>query len=99
MDGNWSSLIAALAAISGILLGWSGRAREARREDKGEAAASAALRADMEYIKRGVDEIKQDLRAQGEDIDRLRERMTKAEENMKSTRYRLDRIEDNETKC
>lgn len=99
MDGNWGPIIAALAALSGILLGWTGRARESRREEKGEAAASAALRADMEYIKRGVDEIKQDLRAQGNDIDLLRERVTKVEETAKNTLHRLDRVEGSEIKC
>ncbi|MEA5059565.1 MAG: hypothetical protein VB049_05975 [Candidatus Pelethousia sp.] len=98
MDGNWGSIIAAIAALSGILVGWVGRAREFNKSNREEAAASAALRADMDYIKSGVDEIKTDLRAQDKDIDQLRERVTKVEENAKSTQHRLDRIEKDITK-
>lgn len=99
MDVNWGAIISAVAAISGVLLGWTARSRDSRREDRGEAAADAALRADMAYIKRGVDEIKQDLRTQGTDIDQLRERITKVEESAKSTLYRLDRMEEAGSKC
>lgn len=94
MDGNWGAVIAAFAALSGILLGWMGRARDSRKDDKSDAAASATLRADVDYIKRGVDDIRLEQKAQATDISSLCERVAKVEESAKSAHHRLDDILD-----
>ncbi|MNU04128.1 hypothetical protein D3C72_2484130 [compost metagenome] len=51
-------------------------------------------RADVEYIKRGVDDIRVDVRMQGQKVDGLAERVTRVEESAKQAHKRLDRLEE-----
>ncbi|WP_438449425.1 hypothetical protein [Gorillibacterium sp. sgz5001074] len=85
--------IAATAAVSGIFLGWNGRNRALKTEIKQEAVTGASLRLDMDYIKRGVDDIKFEQRAQGKRIDELSERVTRVEESSKQAHKRIDRLD------
>ncbi len=94
---EWISIVVAvLAAISGILLGWSARAREKQKEQKQAGYEDGALKTDMEYIKCGVDEIKQDMRMQGRKMDGFAERLVRVEESAKRAHERLDRIDKTE---
>ncbi|MFU1798704.1 hypothetical protein ACM1RC_33030 [Paenibacillus azoreducens] len=87
-------MIAVVSAISGIALGWLGRARTVKEEVAKEAEAGATLQTDVEYIKRGVDDIKVDLRMQGQRVDGLSERVTRVEESTKQAHKRLDKLEE-----
>lgn len=93
-----STAISIVAAISGILLGWWGATRNAKKdivtEVRQEASTSIGLKTDMEYIKRGVDDIRVDVRMQGQRVDGLAERVTRVEESSKQAHKRLDRLED-----
>jgi hypothetical protein len=86
-------LISAAAAISGIILGWLGRSRTVRQDTVDEASQDARLRADMEYIKRGIDDVRLEQRAQGQRFDALAERVTRVEESAKQAHKRIDRLE------
>lgn len=91
---EWISIaIAAIAALSGMLLGWMARAREREKEKKREGYEDGALKTDVEYIKCGVDEIKQDMRLQGQRMDAFAERLTRVEESTKRAHERLARID------
>jgi len=87
-------LIPIVAAASGIALGWLGRTRAIRKDAAQEASVGAALQTDVEYIKRGVDDIKIDVRMQGQRVDGLSERVTRIEESTKQAHKRLDRLEE-----
>ena len=89
-----TAVVGIVAALSGVLLGWSGRARDTRKADKAEAADGAALRQDVEYIKRGVDDIRVEQRATREDMGKLAERVTRVEESAKQAHKRLDRMKE-----
>ena len=94
---EWLSVaIGVIAAISGMALGWSARAREEKKSAKEDGAEDAALKADVGYIKRGVDDIRVDLRAQGQRVDGLTERVTRVEESAKQAHKRLDRLDNKE---
>lgn len=86
-------IISILAAASGIGLGWLGRARAIRKDAAQEAGVGAALQTNVEYIKRGVDDIKIDVRMQGQRVDGIAERVTRIEESAKQAHKRLDHIE------
>ena len=88
-----TAIISVCAAMSGMILGWSTRARDVKRETKSEAASSAFLKADVEYIKRGVDDIRIEQRALGQQFDALSERVTRCEESTKQAHKRLDGME------
>lgn len=47
----------------------------------------------MEYLKRGVDDIRFDIRKQGERLDGQAERLTRVEESAKQAHKRLDKLE------
>ena len=90
---NLPILISAAAAISGIILGWLGRSRTVRQDTVDEASQDARLRADMEYIKRGIDDVRLEQRVQGQRFDALAERVTRVEESAKQAHKRIDRLE------
>ncbi|WP_201319127.1 hypothetical protein [Paenibacillus sp. EPM92] len=88
-----TAAVSVIAAISGISLGWIGRARSIKRDTEQEAGKDAYLRADMDYIKRGVDEVRLEQRAQGQRFDLLSERVTRVEESAKQAHHRLNRLD------
>lgn len=88
------AVIAVIGALSGIALGWSGRSRTIRQDTQSEARQNATMQADMEYIKRGVDDVRLEQRAQGQRFDALSERVTRVEESTKQAHKRIDRLED-----
>lgn len=93
---DWAIIVSATAAISGIVLGWLGRSRAVRHDAAAEAGRDGHLRADVEYIKRGVDDVRIEQRAQGQRFDALAERVTRVEESSKQAHKRIDRMEGGE---
>jgi|SRR5690625_134466 len=90
---EWAVIISAAAAISGIILGWLGRAKASQKEVKAEAETGAVIRSDVDYIKRGVDEMRLEQKDQGRRFDALSERVTRVEESAKQAHHRLNRID------
>ncbi|RXZ84569.1 hypothetical protein EBB07_00700 [Paenibacillaceae bacterium] len=88
-----ATIIAILSALSGAALGWIGRNRTAKQDTASEAAQDATIRSDMQYLIRGVDDIRFEQRSQSQRIDGVSERVTRIEESAKSAHRRLDRIE------
>ncbi|WP_301170999.1 hypothetical protein [Brevibacillus nitrificans] len=86
--------ITVVAALNGIALGWMGRSRKMNQDLERRASADAFQRADVEYIKRGVDDIRLEQNSQGKRIDELTERVTRVEESVKQAHKRLDRLND-----
>ncbi|WBL17518.1 hypothetical protein [Sutcliffiella sp. NC1] len=60
---------------------------------KSDSQESAEVRAELGYIRRGVDDIKIDLKVNKEQISHLTERVTRIEESSKSAHRRIDTIE------
>ena len=87
------SIISAVSALSGIILGWLGRARTVRQDTAEEAGRDAELRASVNYIRAGVDDLRVEIRAQGQRYDMLAERVTRVEESAKQAHKRIDRLE------
>lgn len=86
---DWGAVIAAAAAISGIMLGWLGRSRTVRKD----GAQDGELRASVNYIRQGVDDLRVEIRAAGQRYDVLAERVTRVEESSKQAHRRIDRLE------
>lgn len=90
---NIALVVSAAAALSGIILGWTGKSRTVRQDTAAGASKDALLRADMDYIKRGVDDMRVEIRLQGQRSDALAERVTRVEESAKQAHLRIDRID------
>ena len=88
-----TALIGIAATLSGIILGWSARAKEAKNEVRKDAEIDTVIRTDMEYLKRGIDDIRIEQRAQGQRMDTMGERLIRVEESSKQAHKRIDRIE------
>ena len=86
---DWSMIISAAAAISGMVLGWIGRSRTIRED----AAEDGELRANVNYIRKGVEELKLEIKARGQQYEMLAERVTRVEESAKQAHKRLDSLE------
>ena len=89
---DWTAVIAATAAISGIVLGWLGRSRTVRQD----GAADGELRASVNYIRQAVDDMRVEIRLMRQDYADLVERVARVEESAKSAHRRIDRLEGNE---
>ncbi len=87
------TLIAVAGTLSGIGLGWAGKSRSSRHDAASDATKDAELRTNMEYIKRGIDDVRVEQKVQGQRFDQLSERVTRVEESTKSAHRRIDRVE------
>ncbi|MYX22008.1 hypothetical protein GTY77_18365 [Streptomyces sp. SID8380] len=83
-------MIALIATISGVLLGWIGRTKAFKDEIAQEATADASLQTDVSYIKTGIMDIRVDIREVGKRMDDISERLTRVEESAKQAHKRLD---------
>ncbi|MHA6484454.1 hypothetical protein ACX1C1_21390 [Paenibacillus sp. strain BS8-2] len=87
------ALIAVAGTLSGLWLGWTGKSRTVKQDTAAEVAQDITIKSDMEYLKRGVDDIRFEQRTQGQRIDAMSERLTRVEESTKSAHRRIDRVE------
>ncbi len=90
---DWGALIAVIAAISGMCIGWLGRARTVKTDTQKETERKTQMRVDLEYIKRGVDDIRIEMRALNAQMDELDKRVTRLEETAKNNTYRINAID------
>ncbi|WP_338842000.1 hypothetical protein [Paenibacillus glucanolyticus] len=88
------TLIGAICAISGMLLGWVGRTKAFKDEVASEATADASLQTDVSYIKTGILDIRVDLRDLGRRMDDFSERLTRVEESAKQAHKRIDEMKE-----
>ncbi|WP_110930970.1 hypothetical protein [Paenibacillus bouchesdurhonensis] len=90
---EYTVIISIVAAVSGIILGWMGRTRTLKQDVAQEASADGMLRADVGYIKHGIDDVRSEQRQQGKKFDLLSERVTRVEESAKQAHKRLDDLQ------
>lgn len=60
---SWFVVVIAIAFVVGIVLGWSAHKQE-NENDRNTAELNAVLRADLKYVKRGIEELRRELRLQ-----------------------------------
>jgi len=93
MNVELGVLIAVIGTLAGIWFGYSGSQRASKNEVKEDTADHTELKTNVEYIKRGVDDIRIDLKAQENKVGELAERVIRVEESSKQAHKRLDTIE------
>ncbi len=87
-------LIGIICTIAGTAFGYFNWRRNDKKDIRADAASDGELRADINYIRRGVEDIRVDLKAQDKRFGELTERVTRVEESAKQAHKRIDRIEE-----
>lgn len=91
-----TAVVGLLSALSGLILGWTGRSKQAKQQAKDEATVDAVIRTDIGYIKHSVDDVRMMQGQQGQKFDVLTEKVIRAEESAKQAHKRIDRLEGSE---
>lgn len=85
--------VGVLIALGGLLLSYFGYQLNRTKEVKTDTQQDAKIQAQLEYIGKGVDDIRIDLKASERQIGALGERVTRIEESSKQAHKRLDTLE------
>lgn len=94
MTVEMGALIGLAGGILGMVLGYSNWRRIANRDIQTDAVGSGELRSDVSYIKRGIDDIKVDMKVTEKRVGDLCERVTRVEESAKQAHHRIDGIKE-----
>lgn len=86
-------LIGLICTVLGAVVGYLNWRRVANAEIKVGAKHDGELRSDIGYIKRTVDEIRLDQKAQERRINDIIERITRNEESTRQAHKRIDQIQ------
>lgn len=82
-----------LIAVGGFLISYLTYQLNKQKEVKTDTAQDAQIKAQLDYIGKGVDDIRIDLKANERQIGQLGERVTRVEESAKQAHKRLDNLE------
>lgn len=85
--------IALICTILGVLIGIATFSRNRDKDIKKDTKEVAETKAKLDYISKGVDDIRIDIKAQQRDIEELKERVIKNEASLKSAHKRIDNLE------
>ena len=86
------ALLGALGTISSIMFAYVGYSRGIKKQCKDEGIDTGELKANITYIRSGVDDIKIDLKAQERRVGDLSERVIRVEESSKQAHKRIDEL-------
>lgn len=87
------ALIGVTGTVCSICFGYLGYKRGLQKDSSENGRETGALKADMEYIKRRVDDVLLEQKDTNKSINTLAERVSKVEESAKQAHKRIDRIE------
>lgn len=90
------SILSIIVAIFGVIIAYLGYQLKKNTTENNDivktATESAELKSDLGYIRRGVDDIKLDIKASEREMQRMNGRLIKVEESTKQAHKRIDEI-------
>lgn len=87
------TILSVVVAILGYQLNKQNQKMNQLKEVKTESHQDARLQAQLEYISKGVDDIRIDLKANEKQMAVFNERLTRVEESSKQAHKRIDKME------
>ena len=87
-----TAIVSVVAAISGVIVAWLTFGRNTNKDARSSGADSASIHADIEYIKRGIDDIKLEQRSMRNDVTKIDKRLIIVEESVKRAHSRIDEL-------
>ncbi|CEQ19651.1 hypothetical protein [Paraclostridium sordellii] len=85
--------ITLLCTIAGAMLGYMSYKKKNEKDIEDDASQKTVVATKLDYISKGVDDIRLDIKAQDTKISNVIERLIKVEESTKSAHHRIDTIE------
>lgn len=85
--------ITVVCGILGAILGYLTYKKNDTKDIEHNASEKTLLSTKLDYISKGVDDIRLDIKAQDKSIKDLTVRLVKCEESTKSAHHRLDTLE------
>lgn len=85
--------IALICSVLGAIIGIATFSRNRDKDIKKDAREDAETKAKLDYISRGVDDIKLDNKQRDREMLKMNERLTMVEASTKSAHKRIDGIE------
>lgn len=85
--------ITLLCTIAGAMLGYMSYKKKNEKDIEDDASQKTVVATKLDYISKGVDDIRLDIKAQDTKISNVVERLIKVEESTKSAHHRIDTIE------
>jgi peptidoglycan hydrolase CwlO-like protein len=85
--------IGIVVAVLGLIITYQAYQLNKSKEVKTDTQESAELKAELGYIRKGVDDIRIDLKANEKQMIALGERVTRVEESSKQAHKRIDNLE------
>ena len=85
--------IQVLCTIGGFVVALITLQRKSNKDISADTKEEAETKAKLDYISKGVDDIRIDIKAQQRDIQELKERVIKNEASLKSAHKRIDNLE------
>ena len=84
-----------LIAIVGCIIGIVGFIKGTKKDGKTDGQELASIKGNVDYIVRGIDDIRLEQKDQARKIDSQNERLIRNEESTKSAHKRIDKLEGN----
>lgn len=85
--------IGILCTVIGVVISYLGFQKQARNDVRSEARESTSVAVKLDYISRGVDDIKLDIKSTNKEVDDLKEKYARHDESLKSAHKRLDKLQ------
>lgn len=85
--------ITLFCTIAGAIIGYLTFQRNTKSDVKQDTRDSTSVAVKLDYISKGVDDIRLDIKAANREIDSLKEKYIRVDESTKQAHKRLDKIE------
>lgn len=85
--------ITVICTIVGAIIGYMSYQKKNQKDIETDASQKTVVATKLDYISKGVDDIRLDIKAQDTKISNVIERLIKVEESTKSAHHRLDTLE------
>lgn len=85
--------ITLFCTIVGAAIGYLTFQRNTKSDVKQDTRDSTAVAVKLDYISKGVDDIRLDIKSTNREVDALKEKFARHDESLKSTHKRLDKLE------
>lgn len=85
--------IAVIFTAIGIVISYLTFQRNVKADAKNDTRENTAVAVKLDYISKGVDDIRLDIKSTNREVEELKEKFARHDESLKSVHKRVDKIE------